>query len=134
MAIKRGVFISILFSILLFCNTAEALRKIPEVKPLIYYNIRYTANIDTIEAWDIRSDAKLWELQVYKRSEFYRQKIKDELNEVEPDLWIYIDSLRIEEGNLIVGNEAGDEYVVDLQTKEARKRIGEGLPVLSVSR
>lgn len=122
--VKKGVASAlILVSFALFCNRAEALRKLPEVRPLIYHNVKYTVNIDTLEAWDLRTNAKLWELQIYNRDEFYRQNIKDELSAVEPDMWVYIDSLRMEDGYLIVSNELGDEYSVDLAARQARKRV-----------
>jgi len=113
------VIISILF---LISNSVEASRiSAPEVQSLVYKGIKFIApntpeKMSYIEAWDIKTNTKLWELKVYE------VKINPELKaDVQ---WIFITSLYISVGKLIVVNEAGERYEVDI---EAKKVVKEGM-------
>jgi hypothetical protein len=92
-------------------------RRLPPVKvdPVIYEGIRYAAPNDDgrrgyIEAWNVGTNEKLWELTIFT-------------NPIDPNLeedvqWVFIKSLNIRDGRLIVTFEHGETYQVDLKTKE----------------
>ena len=99
-----------------------------EVEPAVYDNVKYTAPhflessnhkqlSGYIEAWDTRTNKKFWELKVYDIK--YDPGLEKEAQE------IYITSLRIEMGKLLVVNEAGDRYEVELGTKKVKKISGD---------
>ncbi len=125
---RKIIFLVVIIGLIsfLFCSFAEADRAAPkEVEPVIYDGIKYIAphwgvfegkeqNGGYIEAYDIKTGKKLWELKVYE--------IKYE-SFLEPDVQdVFITSLKIEDGKLIVVNEKGDEYEVDLEKKRVEKR------------
>ena len=109
-------FIAVLFtSVLLVPSLALAKRAAPaDVTPVIYQGIRYTAPNDGgrrayIEAWDIQTNKRLWDLTVFT-------------NHIDPKLeedvqWVFIKSLKIRDGALVVTSERGKSYRVDLKTK-----------------
>src|SRR6266568_4828650 len=78
-----------------------------EVEPVIHKRVRYVAPNDDgrrayIEAWDIQTNKKLWELTVFT-------------NHIEPGLeedvqWIFIKALSIRDDTLIVTSERGKTY------------------------
>ena len=119
-------FLFIILSMGFITPMASAKRSAPvRVEPVVYNNIRYTAPIFSqssghkqlggyIEAWDIKTNKKLWELKVYDIK--YDPGLERDVQE------IYIDSLRIDLGHLIVTNEAGEEYEVELATQRVKKR------------
>src|SRR5262245_24825235 len=85
-----------------------------EVDPVIYEGIRYVAPNDDgrrgyIEVWDVGTNKKLWELTIFT-------------NAIDPNLegdvqWVFIKSLNIQDGRLLVTSEDGKTYQVDLNTK-----------------
>ena len=85
-----------------------------KVEPVVHQGIRYIAPNDDgrrayIEAWDIRTKKKLWDLTVFT-------------NRIDPTLeedvqWIFIKALNIRDGALVVTSERGRIYRVDLKTK-----------------
>src|SRR5256884_3274335 len=86
----------------------------PRVEPVIHDSIRYVAPNDDgrrayIEAWDVQSNKKLWELTVFT-------------NHIEPRLeedvqWVFINKLNVRDGTLLVISERGNTYQIDLKTK-----------------
>jgi hypothetical protein len=94
------------------------------VEPVIYESIRYVAPNDDgrrayIEAWDVQSNKKLWNLTVFT-------------NRIDPKLeedvqWIFIKTLSIEKGVLLITSEHGERYQIDLKTK-AIKELESGPP------
>jgi hypothetical protein len=105
----------ILLLTLLMPQLAFAKRLPPvNVAPLIYEGIRYVApNNDGrrayIEAWNVVTNKKLWELTIYT-------------NRIDPNLeedvqWVFIKALHIQDSRLVVSSERGTTYQVDLNTK-----------------
>ena len=87
-----------------------------EIEPVIYNNIKYTAPLThdyIVEAWDIKTNKKLWEKKIYD--------IKYDLSLEEDVQWVFIKSLSIENGNLLITNEKNDIYELDLKDKSVRK-------------
>jgi hypothetical protein len=85
-----------------------------KVEPVVYLGVRYIAPNDDgrrayIEAWDIRTNKKLWDLTVFT-------------NRIDPTLeedvqWVFIKALNIRDGALIVTSERDKIYRVHLKTK-----------------
>ena len=106
----------ILFAVaLLLPSLALAKRAAPaKVKPVVHQGVRYTAPNDDgrrayIEAWDVQTNKKLWDLTVFT-------------NRIDPKLeedvqWIFIKTLKVRAGMLIVASERDKTYRVDLKTK-----------------
>jgi hypothetical protein len=86
----------------------------PKVEPVIHDSIRYVAPNDDgrrayIEAWDVRTNKKLWDLTVFT-------------NRIDPKLeedvqWVFINKLNVRDGTLLVTSERGNTYQIDLTTK-----------------
>jgi len=99
-------------------HLASAKRSAPaKVEPLIHEGVRYvTPNDDGrrayIEAWDVQTNKKLWDLTVFT-------------NRIDPKLeedvqWVFIKAIRVENGVLLVTSERGNTYEIDLKTKAIR--------------
>jgi len=96
------------------CNMVEAKRLPPqEVEPVIYNGVKYTATHEKmgyVEAWDIKTGEKLWEKKDYD------VKIDPHM---EADVqWVFITNLSIKDGKLIVVNENGDRYEIDIESTD----------------
>jgi len=96
-------------------HSASAKRSAPaKVESVIHEGVRYVAPNDDgrrgyIEAWDIDANKRLWELTVFT-------------NRIDPELeedvqWVFIKSLSLRDGMLMVTSERGKTYQVDLKTK-----------------
>ena len=111
---SRSVLILVAVALLL-PSLALAKRAAPaKVEPVIHEGIRYVAPNDDgrrayIEAWDVQTNKKLWDLTVFT-------------NRIDPNLEedvqsIFIKALNIRDGALIVTSERDKIYGVDLKTK-----------------
>ena len=100
---------------MLLPSLASAKRAVPaKVEPVIHGGIRYVAPNDNgrrgyIEAWDILTNKKLWELGVFT-------------NRIDPKLeedvqWVFIKALIVGDGTLTVTSERGKTYQIDLKTR-----------------
>lgn len=100
---------------LLTPSLALAKRAAPaKVEPVVYQGIRYvTPNDDGrhahIEAWDVQTDKKLWDLTIFT-------------NRIDPKLeqdvqWVFIKTLEVRDGILHLTSENGRIYQVNLKTK-----------------
>src|SRR5215510_7003492 len=98
---------------------ASAKRIAPaNVEPVIHQGVRYVApNNDGrrgyIEAWNAGTNKKLWELTIFT-------------NPIDPNLeedvqWVFIKSLHIHDGRLLVTSEDGKTCQVDVNTKAITK-------------
>ena len=100
---------------LLLPSLALAKRVAPaKVEPVVYQGVRYIAPNDDgrrayIEACDVQTDKKLWDLTVFVN------RIDPKLEEDVP--WVFIKALNIRDGALIVTSERDKIYRIDLKTK-----------------
>lgn len=91
-----------------------------DVPPVTYRGIRYeaphwagergrTQNGGYIEAWEVEGNKFLWDLRVYniERDPGMEEDVQD----------VFITSLSIQEDDLIVVNERGDRFRVNLKTR-----------------
>src|SRR3954451_3736080 len=112
---RRVVTRSTVILALLLSQFASAKRVAPEkVDPVVYNGVRYVAPNDEgrhayIEAWDVGTNKKLWELTIFT-------------NAINPNLekdvqWVFITALNIHDGRLIVTSENGKTYLVDINTR-----------------
>ena len=108
-------FVLIFVAVALLPSFALAKRIAPvKVEPVIHEGIRYVAPNDDgrrayIEAWDVQTNKKLWDLTVF-------------INRIDPNLEedvqsIFIKALNIRDGALVVTSERDKIYRVDLKTK-----------------
>ena len=92
-----------------------------DVEPVVYNGVKYSAlhwgykhglgqNGGVIEASNVKSGKRLWLLKVYTI-----HYIKDLETDVQD---IFITTLKIENGDLIVTNEKNKKYKVSLSTKK----------------
>lgn len=101
---------------LLLPQLAFARRIAPvKVDPVIYEGIRYVAPNDDcrrgyIEAWNVGTNKKLWELTIFTNA--IDPKLEEDVQ------WVFIKTLNIRDGRLLVVTERGETYKVDLKTKE----------------
>jgi len=113
MLVTRFLFIAFPLAFLP-CLTSAKRTVSAEVAPVIYEGVRYVAPNDDgrrayIQAWDVWSDRKLWELTIFT-------------NEIDPKLeedvqWVFIKTLRVHDGALMVTSERAKTYRVDLRTR-----------------
>ena len=85
-----------------------------KIEPVIQEGIGYVAPNDDgrrgyIEAWDLQTNKKLWELTVFT-------------NRIDPKLeedgqWVFINKMSVRDGALMVTSERGNTYQVDLNTR-----------------
>ncbi|HEY1860822.1 MAG TPA: hypothetical protein VGG61_10730, partial [Gemmataceae bacterium] len=84
------------------------------VTPVIHEGVRYVApNNDGrrgyIEAWDVQTNKKLWELTVFKNT--IDPKFEEDVQ------WVFIESVSIRDDALIVALESRNTYGINLKTK-----------------
>ena len=105
----------VLFTLVLLPHLTSAKRIAPaKVEPVIHEGVRYFAPNDDgrrayIEAWDVQTNRKLWDLTVFT-------------NRIDPTLeedlqWTFTKSLSLRNGMLMVTSERGKTYQIDLKTK-----------------
>ena len=91
----------------------------PKVDPVIVDGIEYTAPWDmmgSVVATDIGTGCQLWWRQIYA--------VKY-IPGLEPDVqWVYISSLKADDGVLRIENEDGNKYELDLNTLEVKATKG----------
>lgn len=83
--------------------------------------IRWKQKGAYIHAWDKKTSEALWQLKVYENPNLlYDLKLDSRLKK--DAQYIFITDLCIEEGKLIVRNENGQEYKVNLETRKVSER------------
>jgi len=115
---KKIVLLTVIFGLILltFCSFVYA-KKIsfgtasPKISPLIYKGIKFVVSntvkdkkVGYVQAWDVKTGKKVWEKKVYS-------VIKIPLF-LEED--IFIISLSVEDGKLVVVSNDGCEYKIDI--------------------
>ena len=86
----------------------------PKVEPVIHNGIRYVAPNDDgrrayIEAWDVQTNKKLWDLTVFTN--------RVELGLEEDVQWVFIKAMSVEDAMLLVTSERGNTYRIDLNAR-----------------
>jgi len=117
---KKIVFLTVIsgFIFFMFCSFVYA-KKIapakmtatPKIEPLIYKGIKFVVpntvkEIGYVQAWDVQTGQKVWEKKVYSAS--VNQFLPNDVR------WVFIISLSVEDGKLVVVNEKGREYKIGI--------------------
>jgi hypothetical protein len=94
--------------------TGYAKRKAPKpVPPIVWQGVEYRAPLDAedvgiIQAFDLASGRRLWETKVYHVWI---------IPGMEPDVqWVFISGMQIQDGKLLVENERGKTFLLNLKT------------------
>ena len=120
---KKIVFLTVISGLILltFCSFVYAkgissTKKIappkiapPKIAPLIYKGIKFVVpntvkEMGYVQAWDVETGKKVWEKKVFsviKIPFFFEEDV-------------FIIALSIEDGKLVVANEHGREYKIDI--------------------
>jgi hypothetical protein len=114
----RTVLSAVMLCVLLVPGAAQAKRaEAAAVVPVVYKGIRYSAPNDDgrrghVVATDAKTGKTLYDIVVF------RTGIDPALEE---DVqWVFIKGMKIEEGRLMVTDEKGRVYAVDLKTREVK--------------
>jgi len=111
----RITFVTTLFLAVFLPGAISAKRLTPAtVEPVIHEGVRYVAPNDDgrrgyIEAWDVRTNNKLWDLTVFTNR--IDPKREEDIQ------WFFITALGLRGHTLVVRSERGTTYQIDLQTK-----------------
>jgi hypothetical protein len=107
--------IFIVFAATVLPCLASAKRAAPaRVEPVTHEGIRYVVPNDDgrrayVEAWDVRTNKKRWELTVFTTP--IDPKLEEDVQ------WVFIKSLSLRDGSLGITSERGKTYQIDLKTK-----------------
>lgn len=115
-------FITFLFlalaAVFLATTPASAKRAAPKpVPPLVANSVEYSAPHDQmgfVVATDAKSRKELW------RERIYTVRINSALERDVQE--VFITSLALENGSLVITNEKGDRYTLELATRKVTKR------------
>ncbi len=90
----------------------------PKVEPVVYGGVRYVAPNDNgrrgyIQAWDVATNKMLWSVTIFRN--FINPFLEEDVQ------WVYIKTLRIDDGRLTVTDERDRAYSVDLKTHSVKR-------------
>ena len=120
------VFLILSVALCMSVRGQSAKRSAPkEVSPVLFEGVRYKAPHwilvkkkrvagGYVEAFDAKTNKKLWAVKVYGTE--YTSGLERDVQEV------FITSMVIEDGKLVVGNELDETYEVDVKTHRVTKR------------
>jgi outer membrane protein assembly factor BamB len=109
---------------LLWPTSAFAKRRAPSpVPPVVWQGVEYRAPLGVeqmghVQAVELSSGRKLWETKVY-----HAWIIPMHLEE-EDVQWVFISSMKVEGDKLLVGNENGKSFRLDLKTGRVEGAMG----------
>jgi outer membrane protein assembly factor BamB len=116
---KTSSLVACLALVAILSSDAWAKRVPPKkVEPVTRDGVKYVApNLNgregKVEALDAKTGDRLWDKVIYT--------VKIDPN-LESDVqWVFIKSLSLREGRLLVVTERGEQYLLDLKTKEVEK-------------
>ncbi|MDH3287525.1 MAG: hypothetical protein OEP48_07360 [Betaproteobacteria bacterium] len=110
--------LAVFVAVFLAATPAPAKRAAPKpVQPVVANSVKYSApheHMGFVVATDTSSHKELW------RERIYAVRINPTLERDVQD--VFITSLSIERGALMITNERGDRYTLDLATRQVTKR------------
>jgi hypothetical protein len=115
-----GCGLLVILALVAIVPSVQAKRAAPSaVEPVIIGSVRYSADatpefMGFVIATDVSSGKELWRQRIYKVA-------------INPSLerdvqWVFIASLRQEGGALLISNERGENFRLDLATRKITKR------------
>ncbi len=126
--LMRHLIMALVLLVVLVPGTAHAKRKpAPTVEPVIYGGVRYIVPNDNgrrayIQAWDTKTNKMVWEVTVFRN--FINPLIEEDVQ------WVFIAGMKIQDGRLLVRNENGRTYRLDLETGRVQGAVRYRLPWL----
>jgi hypothetical protein len=99
---------------LLWPASALAKRRAPSpVPPVIWEGVEYRAPLDVehmgyVQAFDVTSGRKLWETKVYHV--WIIPMLEEDVQ------WVFVSAMQVQDGKLLVRNENGKSFRLDLKT------------------
>jgi outer membrane protein assembly factor BamB len=114
MCVHPAIVIALITMVLIWPVSAFAKRGAPKpVSPVVWEGVEYRAPLDAehmghVQAIDINSGRKLWETKVYRV--WIMPLLETDVQ------WIFITNLQVHGRQLLVRNEAGKVYKLDLKT------------------
>ena len=114
MRIQSTALISLAAATLVWPASASAKRRAPSlVPPVVWQGVEYRAPLDVehmgyAQAFELPSGRKLWETKVYQ---VWIVPTLEEDNQ-----WVFISGMRVQNGKLVIRNENGKSYRLDLKT------------------
>lgn len=109
--------LAVLFVLLLSSTPASAKRSAPKlVSPVVAKSVAYSApheQMGFVVATDSSSGKELWRVRIYTVS--FDPALERDVQDV------FITSLALRQGGLLITNERGDTYTLDLATREVAK-------------
>jgi hypothetical protein len=125
---QRIILLPSLIAVSLCPFTAFAKRAAPKpVPPVVEDGVEYRASharMGCVEAIDAASGRKLWETRVY--SVIINPLVERDVQDV------FITSLQVRAGGLLVSNEAGRTYELDLRTGRVEGAVWYWVPFLCI--
>ena len=90
----------------------------PKIEPVVYGGVRYVVPNDNgrqayIQAWDKSTNHMLWSATVFRNA--INPLLEEDVQ------WVFVKTLKLEHGNLIVVDERDRAYSVDLKTHAVRE-------------
>ncbi len=111
---QSGLLVVIAAMSLLWPAPAYAKRKAPDpVPPVVWQGVEYRAPLDVahmgcVQAFDLSSGRKLWETKVYHV--WINPLLEEDVQ------WVFVSGLQVQDGKLLVRNEHGRSYILNLKT------------------
>jgi outer membrane protein assembly factor BamB len=113
----RAVFAAVLCVVAFITGPANAKRTVPHaVEPLTVHGVSYSAPATAmgfVVASDALSGRELW------RQRIYRISVNPSLERDVQD--VFITSLTLRGGSLVIANEHGERYALDLSTRKVTR-------------
>ncbi len=123
----RPTFLAVLVTLTcVWPFSASAKRPAPKpVPPVVFQGVEYRAPLSVarmghVEAVEVATGKKLWDTMVYQ---VWRNPLAEEDNQ-----WVFITSLLIRDRKLLVSNENGTRFRIDLKTGHVEGAIRYWLP------
>jgi len=88
------------------------------VPPIVHEGVQYSASGDGktgfVVATDISTGKEFWRVKIFRVHPHWWKGEED-------NQWVYISSLRLAENTLLIGNEKGQCFLLDLRTKHVKR-------------
>lgn len=111
--------IVLVLTLALMSSGAFAKRTLPpKIEPVVYEGVRYCAPNDNgrvahVDAYDVKTGEKLWQKKIFENA--INLSLEEDVQ------WIFIKSMEIAKGNLMVVDERENRYLLDLKSLEVKK-------------
>ena len=122
----KCALVAIAIVTLLFPVSAFAKRKTPKPVPaVVWEGVEYRAPLDLehmghVQAFELSSGGKLWETEVYHV--WITPAVEEDVQ------WVFISSMQVQGGKLLVRNENGQSLRLDLKTGRIEGALRYWLP------